>query len=111
MRLLPSLRQKKRYIVFESSAKFSFTIMKKAVDAALHDFLGQLGLAKATPQLLREKYSAPRFIIKVSNRYVDECKSALMLITHVGTTKAFIRSVNTSGTLKKASTFLGSDTN
>ena len=111
MRLLPSLRQKKRYVVFEliSTKKFSFQEIKEAVDSSVALFLGQLGMARSSPLLLKEKFSPEkqRFIIKVNNKYVDELKAALTLNKKIKNTPVVIKSIITSGTLKKASAFLG----
>jgi len=108
MKLLPSLRQKKRYLVFriESKQIFNFSDIKREVDSALLIFLGQLGLAKSSPLLLNEKLKNNKFIIKVNHKYVDECKAALALIKKIKNKPVIVRSVITSGTIKKASSYL-----
>ena len=107
MKLLPSLRQKKRYIVFEilSKEQFSFSDAKKAVDETLLLFLGQLGLAKALPMMLKEKYKNNTFLLKINNKYVDQAKSAVILIKKIKNEPVILRSIITSGTLKKASSY------
>ncbi len=104
MKLLPSLRQKKRYILFEIQAEKEFTVseVQEAVQYALHDFLGQLGLAKAVPLFIKEKYVKNHFILKVNHNYIDEVKTALILIKKIKNTAVLLRSVTTSGMLKKA---------
>lgn len=99
MKLLPSLKQKKRYIVFEASTKISEKQLKELISEALYNFVGQLGVARMAPLFV--KYKNNRFIIKVNHKYVDECKAALILIK-----KPVMKSIITSGTIKKASTFL-----
>ena len=110
MKLLPSLRQKKRYVVFEiiSDKKFSLSDVKEAVDSALSLFLGQLGLSRASPSLLKEKFSQEkqRFLIKVDHKHVDEVKAALILNKKIKNTPVVIKSVITSGTLKKLNSYL-----
>ncbi len=103
MRLLPSLRLKKRYVLFEilSSEQFSLAEVKKAVDEALLLFLGQWGVAKASPLLISEKYKNNHFILKVHHTAVDEVKSAVILIKSIKNVPVMIRSRRTSGTLKK----------
>ncbi|MDP3734488.1 MAG: Rpp14/Pop5 family protein [Nanoarchaeota archaeon] len=105
MKLLPSLRSQKRYIVFEIIAPQQFTLsdVAKEVESALLLFLGQLGVSKAAPLFVKEKYKNNRFIVKVSNRYSDECKAAVILITTIKNVPVVVKSVATSGTLKKAS--------
>ena len=110
MKLLPALRQKKRYVVFEILAddSFSFLDIKEPVEGAMKEFWGQLGLSKAVPMLLKEKFSnkKQRFIVKVNNKYVDELISAIILIKKIKNTPVIIKSVITSGILKKAGAYL-----
>lgn len=105
MKLLPSLRSSPRYIVFEivSQKQFSVADVAQEVDAALLRFVGQLGVAKAAPVFLKEKYKNNRFIVKVFHRYSDECKAAVILITTIKNVPVMVKSVAISGTLKKAS--------
>lgn len=111
MHLLPSLCQKKRYLVFEviSKEKFSYPEIREEAEKALTSFLGQLGLSQASPHFLPEKFNQDkqRFLLKVSHKYVDEVKAALTLSKKIKNTPIIIRSIITSGTLKKASAYLG----
>ncbi len=110
MRLLPSWRQKKRYVVFEILAEqtFSFRNIKIEVQQALQQFLGYQGMAKASPIILTERFNEPkqRFVVKVSNTFVDELKAALLFCTQINHAPVIIRSLIISGTLKKAALFL-----
>lgn len=110
MGLLPSLRQKKRYVVFEILAeqKFSFRDIKAEVQQALQQFLGYEGMAKASPLILAERFNEQkqRFLVKVSNAFVDELKAALLFCTQINHHPIIIRSLITSGTLKKAALYL-----
>ena len=103
MKLISALKPKKRYIVFQiiSSQKFSLAEIKEAVEVALLAFLGQLGVSKASPLFVKGKNN--NFIIKVNHTYVEECKSALMLIKKIKNKPVIVKSVITSGTIKKAS--------
>ena len=102
MKLLPSLKQKKRYIVFESNIPEKE--LKPAIKDALKDFLGIYGLSKASPEFVKSKNS--RFILKVNHKYVPHAKSALLLITKVKNKSVILKSIITSGTIKKASSYL-----
>ncbi len=108
--LLPSLRQKKRYIAFEilSDRHFSFVEIKEEVRAALDRFLGSFGSAQASPMIISQRFDEQqqRFIIKVNNTFVDEVKMALIVCTHIKHSPVIIRSLLTSGTLKKAGQYL-----
>lgn len=110
MKLLPSLRQKKRYVVFEikSDRSFSLSEVQEAVESSLARFLGELGIAKASPLFLKEKWNEKKqcFAVKVNHTYADELKSALILNKKIKNTPVLIKSVISSGTLKKASSYL-----
>ncbi len=110
MRLIPSLKQKKRYLVFEvqSSEKFALSEIKEEVENSLLLFLGQQGMARAEPIFIQERFNeaTQRFVIKTSHKHVDEVKTALALSKKVKKVPVIIRSIITSGTLKKASAYL-----
>jgi ribonuclease P/MRP protein subunit POP5 len=107
MKLMPSLRQKKRYVVFEivGDKDFSVSEVESEIVRVLKEFFGQLGLSKASPLFLKEKFSLSkqRFVVKVNNKHVDELKAALTLSKSIKNTPVIIKSIITSGTLKKAS--------
>ena len=110
MKLKPSLKQKKRYVLFEIQAAKAFSLNEvvEAVEASLLRFLGEFGLAKASPLLVKEKWSdkKQRFVLKVNHQYVDELKSAVILNKKIKNTPILIRSIVISGTLKKISSHL-----
>ncbi len=105
MTLLPTLRQKKRYILFEIKAFIHFSALdvKDEVDKALLLFLGQLGVARSSPMFLTEAFNVEKqqFILKVNHKYVNEAKAALILIKKIKNTPVFLRSVSVSGSIKK----------
>ena len=110
MKLKPSLKQKKRYVLFEIQAAKAFSLpeVAEAIEASLQRFLGELGLAKASPMLVKEKWNEKkqRLVIKVNHNYVDELKSAVILNKKIKNTPVLIRSIVVSGTLKKISSYL-----
>ncbi|MBI4147141.1 hypothetical protein HY494_00645 [Candidatus Woesearchaeota archaeon] len=110
MKLKPSLKQKKRYVLFEIQAEKAFSLpeVTEAIESSLLHFLGELGLAKAAPLMVKEKWSGQkqRFVLKVNHNYVDELKTAVILNKKIKNTPILIRSIVTSGTLKKISSHL-----
>ena len=110
MKLLPALKQKKRYLVFEVIAdkSFSFSYISEQIEKDLLLFWGHLGLSRAVPMFVKEKFNknTQRFLIKVNHKHVDELKAALALSKSIKNTSTIIKSIVTSGTLKKASTYL-----
>ena len=107
MKLKPSLKQKKRYVLFEIQAAKTFSLPEvvEAVESSLRHFLGEFGLAKASPLFVKEKWSDKKqcFVLKMSHNHVDEVKSAVILNKKIKNTPVLIRSIITSGTLKKIS--------
>jgi len=96
--ILPTLKERNRYLVYyiKNNKKFTINEIKKELNKAMLQFLGELEYAKANILIL-DDFKKSRGIVKVSNKYVDKVKVALMLIkTFVVETKGV------SGTLKKA---------
>jgi RNase P/RNase MRP subunit POP5 len=104
MKLLPALKQKKRYIVFETDNKSSKSDLQEAVNKAFLRFLGEFGVAKASPMFI--KANNKRFIVKVNHTETNEAKAALILIKTIKKQPTIIKSIITSGTLKKAQSYL-----
>ena len=106
MKLLPSLRQKKRNLVFEIIAKKDFTAFEidEAIKEAIKSFIGELGLAKAAPLFI--KLNGNTFIIKVNHQYVDQVKASLALIKTIKNSSILFKSLITTGTIKKANEVL-----
>ena len=105
--ILPSLREKKRYLVFEVISGEKITSPDAVSDSVYHysqQFLGQLGAAKAGIMVLNNKWDPKlqRGIIKVGHRHVDAVKAALALGTKINDKEVIFRSLGVSGILKKA---------
>lgn len=101
--LLPSLKEKKRYVVFEiiSEEKIS-SVPEKEIKEAFMQLFGEIGLGNAGLIFLRNKYSGTKGIIKVNNKCVDQLKASFCMVKNIGKNKVIIKSVGVSGTLKKA---------
>ena len=105
--LLPSLREKKRYLAYEviSNSKFNDAVsVNKAIYDAANVFLGNLGMAKAGIIPINDKWNdkTQRGIIRVSNKHVDELKASLIFVKNIQGKDAMVKSVGASGILKKA---------
>lgn len=110
--VLPSLREKKRYLAFEVISKEKIRNVNSVSNAILdysHQFIGNLGMAKAGIMVLNNKWNSntQRGIIKVSHKHVDAVKSALLFTNKIENTNVIIRSVGVSGILNKTEKFLG----
>lgn len=92
----------------QSLQQFSFPEIKEEMERSVARFGGELGLARASPLILNEKFNKEkqRFIIKVNHKYVDELKTAVILSKKIKNIPVLLRSLITSGTIKKASSYL-----
>ena len=104
--LLPTLREKKRYLAYEviSKNKFYDTVhVNIAILDAAKEFLGDLGMAKAGI-LPIDKWDGrtQRGIMRLNNKQVDNLKASLIFVKNIDGKDVIIRSVGASGILKKA---------
>jgi ribonuclease P/MRP protein subunit POP5 len=98
--LLPTLKEKKRYIGFQVLAEKQPAVdnIKEALFNGVNSYLGELGAAKAGFSLI--SLSENKGIVRVSNKHVNEVKAAMLLIHCIGEQPAIFSSVGTSGTIK-----------
>ncbi|MBN1544199.1 hypothetical protein JW898_01920 [Candidatus Woesearchaeota archaeon] len=105
--LLPSLRERKRYLAFEIISEQpleDFNAVSKAIiDKALEQ-LGVLGCAEAGIMILPDKYNKEkqRGLMRVSNRSLDKVRGTLALIDQIDSHRVIVRSRGVSGILNKA---------
>ena len=102
--ILPSLKEKKRYLSFEIISEHSFSAddaSKATMDSVL-SFLGTLEAGKASLMFLSDKYSNNSGVIKTNHKFVDKVRTALALISKIDNKDVIIRTRVVSGTLKKA---------
>lgn len=78
--LLPTLREKKRYLLFETfgEGETSQREANEALMSELHRFLGEFGMAKAGVVLLKD-WNRNRGILRTVHNQVDTVKSAVLL--------------------------------
>ena len=105
--ILPSLREKKRYLVFEIISKKnikSFSEVSNLIWQSSISFLGEIETAKAGIWVLPDKWNQKkqRGMIKVNNKYVDNLKTALTLVKNFKRQQVIIKSVGVSGMVNKA---------
>ncbi|MCL6579258.1 MAG: hypothetical protein K6T73_07725 [Candidatus Bathyarchaeota archaeon] len=108
LKLLPTLREKRHYIVIAVEAKdkeFEETVLKEIINKAILNFIGILGYAQAGPIFVESGIVGKKFyfIVSVTTKYVDKVKAAIALIDEPNLS---FRSVGVSGTIKKSRRFL-----
>jgi len=84
IKLLPSLKEKKHYLVFKGD--------RKAAENAMFEYLGILGMAKSAAQIIGMKKD--RGIIMFNREFTDEIRAALAF--------SGIHTLGISGTINKA---------
>ncbi len=105
--ILPSLREKKRYLAFEVISKsgiYDYNQIAGAINDSLLQLIGQLGAGKAGIKFLEDKFNKglQRGIIKVNHKHVDHLRASLALIKDIDEKEVIVRSIGVSGILKKA---------
>ncbi len=96
LKLMPTLREKRHYLVIKSKKALSENELKEKIDKAVLDFIGIYGYAKAGVLFieLRKNYA----IISITTKFVEQVKASLTL--------ADLECVGVSGTIKKVRRFI-----
>jgi len=102
--ILPSLKEKKRYLSFEilSETSIPAEIASKNIIESCLNFLGIFEAGKASLMFLNDKYSNNVGVIKVNHKHVDKVRTALALISKIENKEVIVRTRIVSGTLNKA---------
>ena len=105
--VLPSLRAKKRYLVFEiisEQAIKDVSLVSSTIINCTSKLLGDYGMAKANINILSNKWNEElqRCIVKVNHKYAEALRAALTLVDKINDQKVIIRSLGISGILRKA---------
>ncbi|PIY60404.1 hypothetical protein COY95_01940 [Candidatus Woesearchaeota archaeon CG_4_10_14_0_8_um_filter_47_5] len=104
--LKPTLREKKRYVVFRVMAerKLGIPAVKNAIYQAFASLWGDITLARAGFSLLPETWDpvAQQGVFKVGHTAVDQAKAALCFVTHIEKQAAMVYTRGVSGTLRAA---------
>ena len=108
--ILPSLREKKRYLVYEviATKKFEADEIEKSIKKAYLSSFGNINAAKAGIIFLNKNFDKEkqRGIIKVSNKCLENLRYSLALAKRIKNSKVIIRSVGCSGILNKTKKYL-----
>lgn len=108
LKTLPSLREKKRYIVFlvHSEGPLQYHSLKEALIDSVLEFLGEKGLADANVRLVKNLWSGKAGFLQTNPRNVDNVKFSLALIHQIADQKVSFQTLGVSGTIKGAKRFL-----
>lgn len=70
--LKPSHREKKRYLLISGH-----DASKKNIEEAILKFIGILGYAKASPQIVKEKVG--KLVLSINHKEIDKIRSSFLL--------------------------------
>jgi RNase P/RNase MRP subunit POP5 len=107
--LLPSLKERKRYLVFEIISKneiSDFMAVKDEITASMASLIGDLGMAKANVRFIDEKTKANKGLIMLNHDFVGQLRASLALIRTIKGIPAIARSIGVSGMIDKAEAYL-----
>lgn len=101
--LSPTLKEKKRYILFEvlSEEKLSEKQLFEEITSKYKDLYGTLGLSHAGLQLVSYDQNRNQGIIRLGHKFKDNLKSTFVLIDKINNKKVLIRSIKTSASINK----------
>ncbi len=105
--LLPSLRERKRYLAYEIISKEPITDSKAVSETIWKTalkYLGEIGCSEAGIIILSDKFNKKnqRGLIRVNHRSLDRLRATITLIRQVEGQDVIFRSVGASGIIKKA---------
>ncbi|MBI5001833.1 ribonuclease P [Candidatus Woesearchaeota archaeon] len=104
--LLPTLRERKRYLAFEvlSEKELQWAMIKKAVFDAMKEYVGVNGISDAG--LLFVKNNGNKGILRVSHTSLNKVRAALIFIKNIDSQKVIVKSIGASGMLNKANDYI-----
>ena len=98
--VLPTLREKKRYLVFEVIGDANCNTAVTTLKNSFSGFFGVMETAKAA--ITPVKSSGKRCMLSVNRKYVDKLKSTLAMVKKINNKSIILRSIGVSGALNAA---------
>lgn len=102
--LLPTLREKDRYISFQviSEEPIAYSDLEAAAINTFLDFYGEFGFSKLSFWIIKNLYDPERQVgvIRCNNQSVQQTIAGLGLVSRLGETRITIKVLKVSGTIK-----------
>ena len=102
--LLPTLREKDRYISFQviSEEPIEYSDLEPAILNTFLDFYGEYGFSKLSFWIIKNLYDPEKQIgvIRCNNKSVQQTVAGLGLVSRLGETRITIKIFKISGTIK-----------
>lgn len=102
-----SLREKKRYIVFEliSKNKFNFRDVRSELNRTLFDLFGEKGFSELSFNFILFNEKNNKGIIRCRHIETEKAKTGILFLREINSIHVIPRIIRTSGSLKKAKTY------
>jgi ribonuclease P/MRP protein subunit POP5 len=102
-KLLPTLKDRKRYMAFEvlADASLSWESIRKAITLASKNYIGLDGMANAGLQFV--KNNGMKGIVRMNHDYLNTIRASLLFIREIDNQKVIVKSIRSSGILNKVS--------
>jgi len=102
--LLPTLREKKRYIAFKviSEEPIIYSDLEQAMLNQLLDFYGEDGFSRLSFWIIKNLYNEREQlgVLRCNNKSVQKVIAGLGLISRLGDTRVIFKILKVSGTIK-----------
>lgn len=102
--LIPTLRERNRYIAFEliSESRFKRDEIVREVWNSVLIFLGESGASRTSLWLIEWNENEQNGILKVNHNSVDDVRAALAFVKDINKKDCIFHILGVSGTIKKA---------
>ena len=104
LRIRPSLRPRKRYLVFRvvSEGPVDYTNMRNMIWSTLSEWMGEDDMARANIRLIKNLWNPKqkKGFLQCGHKYVDKVKVGLALIHQIGDQRVIFQTLRVSGTIK-----------
>lgn len=102
--LPPTLREKRRYIIFQikSSKKFTKKQVEKAVTKIVLDSIGLFGAVDSSYWLVKFDEKKQVGILRTTNKFLELIFASFGFLTEINGSEVAINLLKTTGTIKKA---------
>jgi|YelNatPaOPRAMG01_1025707.scaffolds.fasta_scaffold08709_6 ribonuclease P/MRP protein subunit POP5 len=102
--LLPSLREKERYVKFKviSEEPIQYSDLESAIWNSFLDFYGELGVSELSLWIIKNLWDEKEQVgvIKCNNKSVEKVLAGLGLISRLGDSRIIFKILKVSGTIK-----------
>lgn len=100
--LKPSLREKKRYLVYEilSEGNIGYKELKEEIAEKFKEYFGNFTLSKANLDFV--EFQKNRGIIKLNNKYLDYLRASFCFVRKINKEGVLLRSLGVSGMINKS---------